>query len=283
MKTFRQAGELAAYLSKKRREGLSIGFVPTMGALHRGHVSLAAKARLDNDIAVMSIFVNPAQFGPKEDLKKYPRDIKRDRMIAGEAGVDILFYPSVGLMYPQGYKTYVDVEDITTGLCGSSRPGHFKGVATIVTKLFNIVRPDRAYFGQKDAQQAVVIRKMVKDLDMGIDVKVMPIIREGDGLAMSSRNAYLSADERSDARVLYEALNAARTMVRKGTRDARRIKNAMKRLIKSKRSARIDYISISDLKELKEIKRIKGRALIALAVWIGKTRLIDNIVLGGKL
>jgi pantoate--beta-alanine ligase len=283
MKTFKNIQDTARYIKKNRREGNSIGLVPTMGYLHQGHLSLVKKARQENKIVIMSIFVNPTQFGPNEDYKKYPRDIRRDERMAKEAGVDAVFYPTVKAMYPNGYKTYVQVEDITERLCGSSRPDHFKGVATVVTKLFNIVQPDSAYFGQKDAQQAVVIKRMARDLDMNLKIKVLPIVREPDGLAMSSRNVYLSEGQRRDALVLYESLNLAKRLIKDGIRDADEVRLRMKRLISSKDSARIDYISISDIGSLNEVKVIGKDTLIALGVWIGKTRLIDNIVIGGRI
>ncbi len=268
---------------KKTRKDKTIGFVPTMGYLHEGHLSLIRQARRDNDIVVVSIFVNPAQFSPREDLKRYPRNFKRDEVLAREAGADAIFYPSVKEIYPDGYKTYVEVSDITERLCGRRRPGHFKGVATIVTKLFNIVRPDTAYFGQKDAQQAIVIKRMARDLDIDLKIKVMPIVRESNGLAMSSRNKYLSGSQRQDAAVLYDSLKLARHLIRNGTIEAGSIKREMKNLIRQKRDARIEYISISDPDNLRELKCVKNRALIALAVRMGKTRLIDNVIVGGKI
>lgn len=283
IKVFRTAKETKRFIKKERKKKRSIGFVPTMGYLHEGHLSLIREARKNNDLVVISIFVNPAQFGPKEDYKRYPRDFRRDKRLAERAGVDVIFYPSTKEMYPDGYHTSVEVTDITERLCGKSRPGHFKGVTTVVTKLFNIVQPDVAYFGQKDAQQAIVIRRMVEDLNMDLKIKVMPIIREPDGLAMSSRNVYLSKKERLDARVLYESLNLAKKLIRSGVDDTDKIKSRMKELINSKRKARIDYISIVDIQNLKEVKRIKKVTLIALAARFGKTRLIDNVIIRGKL
>jgi pantoate--beta-alanine ligase len=282
MKFFTRSKSLSSYIRLLKRKGKRIGFVPTMGYLHEGHLSLIRAARRDTGIVVVSIFVNPAQFGPGEDFDKYPRDIKRDERLARSAGADIIFYPSAAEIYPEGYRTYVEVEGITGRLCGNARPGHFKGVTTIVAKLFNAVRPDIAYFGQKDAQQAIVIKRMAKDLNMDIDIKVMPIVREADGLAMSSRNRYLSARERKDAAVLYESLMLARRLIKKGARDAGSIKREISRKIRSKKSARIEYVSLVDLKELKDVKRMNKGVLIALAVWIGKTRLIDNAIIGGR-
>lgn len=283
MKIIRSVPEAVSYSNNLKRLGKSIGLVPTMGYLHEGHLSLARRAAKENDAAIMSIFVNPTQFGPKEDLKKYPRDFKNDERLARSARVSAIFYPSSRSMYPDGYKTYVEVEDITRMLCGLSRPAHFRGVTTVVSKLFNIIRPDIAYFGRKDAQQAIVIKRMALDLNMGLKIKVLPIVRERDGLAMSSRNVYLSKKERSDARVLYEALDLARQLIKKGLRGSGKIKKRMTGLIKTKKSAEIDYISISSIDDLEELKVVKERALIALAVRIGKTRLIDNIIIGGYL
>ena len=282
MKTIENISRMSTFAKMMKKENKSIGFVPTMGCLHEGHMSLVKAARKHTDVVVMSIFVNPAQFGPKEDFEKYPRDMRRDEELARDSGVDVLFYPSAKDIYPEGYATYVTVEKLTDTLCGQSRPGHFRGVATIVTKLFNIVRPDVAYFGQKDMQQALMIKKMVMDLNMGIDVKITPIVREKDGLAMSSRNMYLSETERKGALILHQSLKHAESMVRQGERDAKRIVKAIEDMIKQKDTARIDYIRVVDTKELKDIKAVSGEALIALAVYFGNTRLIDNAVLTVK-
>jgi pantoate--beta-alanine ligase len=279
MKLFRSAKRLQEYLSKLRREGRKIGFVPTMGYLHEGHLSLIRKARAENDVVVISIFVNPIQFGPKEDYKRYPRDLKRDLRLAREEGVDIVFYPSVKEMYPEGFCTYVEVEGLSDVLCGKSRPGHFRGVATVCTKLFNIVGPDVAYFGQKDAQQAIIIKRMVRDLNMPLKIKVLPIVREEDGLAMSSRNTYLSKEERQQAPIIYKALTKAKEMFKAGERDAKKIKKKVRDLISSMDKAKIDYVEIVDLKDLKPLKEIDRPALLAVAVWFGKARLIDNVIL----
>ena len=267
------------FIKTQKKAKKTIGFVPTMGYLHEGHLSLMRQAKKDCDISVISIFVNPTQFGPREDYKKYPRNIKRDERLARSVGVDAIFYPTVKQMYPQGYLAYVNVEELTGVLCGKSRPGHFRGVTTIVAKLFNIVQSDIAYFGQKDAQQAIVIQKMVKDLDMPIKIKIMPIIREPDGLAMSSRNTYLNPQERIDALVLSQSLKKARQMVRQGKRSSKKIILQMRRMIAAKKTAKIDYISCVRLDSLEPVSQIKGKILIALAVWIGKTRLIDNIII----
>jgi pantoate--beta-alanine ligase len=265
-----------------KKDGKSIGFVPTMGYLHEGHLSLARTAKKHNDVVIMSIFVNPIQFGPREDLDNYPRDLKRDEEMASQAGVDIIFYPSAKDVYPPGFSTYVTVGKLTDGLCGESRPGHFRGVTTVVTKLFGIVKPDIAYFGQKDAQQALVIKKMVEDLNMGIDIKMLPIVREKDGVAMSSRNVYLSRAERKDAGILYEALNAAKKLIEEGEMNSAKIIKVMEAAVKSKPTARIDYISIVDTKNLKPVKKVSDGALIAVAVYFGKTRLIDNIIVDSE-
>lgn len=264
---------------KNKAKHKSIGFVPTMGALHQGHLSLIHAARKENEVVVVSIFVNPAQFGPKEDLKRYPRPVKRDLELCKNAGVDFIFNPNPNQMYPQGYKTYVSVEQLSQVLCGKSRPGHFRGVATVITKLFNIVQPDRAYFGQKDAQQSVIIKRLVEDLNFTAKVKVLPIVREAQGLALSSRNSYLSPKEREAGLVLSRALKLAKELIFKGAKDTKKIVSAMRKLIAKEELAKIEYIEIIDSKNLKCLKRISGRCFIVLAVWIGKTRLIDNILI----
>ncbi|MBM3255446.1 MAG: pantoate--beta-alanine ligase [Candidatus Omnitrophica bacterium] len=256
-----------------------IGFVATMGALHQGHLRLLRMARRENDVVVASIFVNPIQFGPSEDFKRYPRDLKRDSFLCRKEGVDIIFKPLVRAIYPDGYKTYVYVEGLSEELCGKFRKEHFRGITTIVAKLLNIVSPDIAYFGRKDAQQAIIIKKMVKDLNMPFTIKVIPTLRGPGGLALSSRNIYLSKKEQSDALVLSQSLSVAKSLVKKGLKDTSRIINKMRQLIKKKRSARIEYIAIVDPKELHPLKRVIEGALISLAVRIGKTRLIDNITI----
>ncbi|WP_456299439.1 pantoate--beta-alanine ligase [Paramaledivibacter caminithermalis] len=260
------------------RDGKSIGFVPTMGYLHEGHLSLVKRAKQENDIVVVSIFVNPTQFGPGEDFESYPRDLERDSKLVKDAGADIVFAPQVNEMYPEGCSTYVEVEgNITKKLCGASRPGHFKGVTTIVSKLFNIVTPHRAYFGQKDAQQVAVIEKMVRDLCLDIEIVPCPIIREDDGLAMSSRNIYLNEEERRAATILSDSLFKVQEMIRHGEKQASRISDFIISNIKNEELAEIDYVEIVSAKTLEEIEEIKGDVLIALAVKIGKARLIDNI------
>jgi pantoate--beta-alanine ligase len=282
MKTIEKVSRMSTLAKMMKKEGKSIGFVPTMGYLHEGHMSLVRAAKKHTDVAVMSIFVNPIQFGQGEDFEKYPRDLRRDEALAQDAGVDVIFYPSLKDMYPEDHATYVTVEKLTDTLCGESRPGHFKGVATVVTKLFNIAKPDVAYFGQKDMQQALVIRKMVTDLNMGIEIKIMPIVREKDGLAMSSRNVFLSGTERKDAPILYQSLKNAENLIKQGERDARKIIKTVEDMIRQKSAARIDYVKAIDTKELKEVKVISGEIMIALAVFFGQTRLIDNIIITVK-
>lgn len=254
-----------------------IGFVPTMGYLHEGHLSLIRIAKNKSDVVIASVFVNPTQFGPTEDFDRYPRDFKRDRLLLKRAGCDFLFAPSARAMYPEGYLTYVDVEKITASLEGAVRPGHFKGVTTIVAKLFNIVQPDVAIFGQKDAQQAVVLKKMVDDLNYGIDMIIAPTIREKDGLALSSRNAYLSKGERRQATVLYQALQEARKLIHEGEKSAKKVADRMRTLISQQPLAELDYIAITGAETLTPLNKLKGEILISLAIRFGKTRLIDNI------
>jgi pantoate--beta-alanine ligase len=260
-----------------QRRGRTIACVPTMGYLHEGHVSLMRAARPRADVLVVSIFVNPAQFGPREDYSRYPRDLKRDLRLCREAGTDIVFAPPVAGMYPEGYSTYGEETRLSQGLCGASRPGHFRGVATVVLKLFNIVNPDLAVFGIKDLQQAWVIRKMVSDLNLPIRIVVAPIVREKDGLAMSSRNAYLNPQERQEALCLRRALIHAREMARGGEKDGRKIRRGMEEIIRTAPSARIDYIALVREKDLVPISRIEKGSRGLLAVFIGKTRLIDNL------
>ncbi|MEA3490044.1 MAG: pantoate--beta-alanine ligase [Candidatus Omnitrophota bacterium] len=280
MQVIATSDKMREYSRKARGEGKSIGFVPTMGFLHEGHLSLVRASRKECDITVMSIFVNPAQFSPGEDLGRYPRDLDRDRRLAVEEGVDIMFVPSTAEMYPPGHSTVVEVEGcLTETLCGSSRPGHFRGVTTVVAKLFNIVVPDKIYFGQKDAQQAAVIKKMVKDLDIPVEIRVMPIVREFDGLAMSSRNTYLSGDQRLQALGLSRSLKRAEEMIADGELFAERIKEQMALILKDGKDVRIDYIGIVDGKTLVPLEWIKDNTLIAVAAFIGETRLIDNAII----
>ena len=277
MKVYKGISELRNTIASIKKNSRLIGFIPTMGYLHEGHVSLIRKARLDTDCVVVSIFVNPIQFGPKEDFKRYPRDLDRDLKLCKANAVDIVFAPEAESIFPEDFLTYVNVEGLSDVLCGSSRPGHFKGVTTIVAKLFNIVRPNIAYFGQKDAQQAVVIEKMVKDLNMPLRIRVMPTVREKDGLAM--RNIYLKPEERKEALSLYKSLKLAEELYKKGERNPEAIISKMRNLILRHRDLNIDYISIVDINTLKTIDRISGKALVAVAAWVGKTRLIDNVVL----
>lgn len=257
-----------------------VGFVPTMGYLHEGHIELARIAGRDNPVTVVSIFVNPTQFAPNEDYKAYPRDLDRDLAMLDKVKTGIVFIPDSDEMYAAGYNTWVDVRGITAKLEGKSRPTHFRGVTTVCNKLFNIVQPHKAYFGQKDAQQALVIQKMVADLNMNLEVIVCPTVREKDGLAMSSRNTYLTGSERLSAPVLYRSLCMAGDMFAKGARDAGIIRKAMTDLISQEPAAKIDYVSIADMQTLDEVDTIESKALVSLAVRLGKPRLIDNIVLG---
>ena len=277
MQIARSIPEMKALRSKCAE---AVGFVPTMGYLHEGHLELVRIARRDNPVAVVSIFVNPTQFAPNEDYKAYPRDLERDLSMLERVKTGIVFIPESKEMYADGYNSWVDVLGITDKLEGKARPTHFRGVTTVCNKLFNIVQPHKAYFGQKDAQQALVIRKMVADLNMNLEVVVCPTIREKDGLAMSSRNTYLTASERLSATVLYRSLCLAGDMFASGERNAGVIRKAMAGLISRETAAKIDYVSIADMQSLDEIDTIEGKALVSLAVRLGKPRLIDNIILG---
>jgi len=279
MKTIHSPTEMQTLANSMREKEMRIGFVPTMGYLHEGHLSLIREARKQSDAVVLSIFVNPTQFGPDEDLDKYPRDFEGDEKLAEETGADYIFYPEPDTMYGPGYQTYVKVEELANSHCGISRPVHFRGVATVCTKLFNLVLPHRAYFGQKDYQQCAVMKRMVRDLNMNLEIVVLPTFREDDGLAMSSRNAYLGPEERKEALCLRESLDMAREMVKSGETDARAIISTMRKHIESKPSARVDYISITDTNTLEELETIKKEAVALLAVFVGKTRLIDNEIL----
>jgi pantoate--beta-alanine ligase len=266
---------------RKLRQELTepVGFVPTMGYLHEGHLSLVRKARIENPSLVVSVFVNPTQFGPQEDFHSYPQDTKRDLALLEEAATDLVFIPSAEEMYPPRFNSWVEVGKITERLEGASRPGHFRGVTTVCAKLFNIIQPTRAYFGQKDAQQAVVIKKMVSDLNLNLEIVTLPTVREPDGLAMSSRNTYLSPEERKAALVLYQALMVAQRLGEQGEKDVESIRQKMSGLIQKEPLATIDYVSIADAETLDELDTVKLPALVSLAVRIGKTRLIDNILL----
>jgi pantoate--beta-alanine ligase len=259
----------------------SVGFVPTMGYLHEGHLSLVRRARAENDFVIVSIFVNPTQFGPNEDLDAYPRDLARDLRLLEAEGVDIAFTPQAEALYPPGFQTWVELEELPKRLEGAHRPGHFRGVTTIVTKLFNLTRPHRAYFGQKDAQQAIIIRRMVQDLNFDLDVVVCPTVREPHGLAMSSRNAYLTPEERQRAGVLYRALSRARAAYEAGERDAEALRQIMRETLAQEPIVRVEYVSVADLTTLEEIQgRMDGPALASLAARVGRARLIDNVWLG---
>jgi len=264
--------------ARKQIKG-TVGFVPTMGYLHEGHLSLVRQAKAENDIAVVSIFVNPTQFGPSEDFAQYPRDPERDLALLEREKTDLIFMPSAEEMYPPDFSSWVDVKKVTERLEGELRPGHFRGVATVVAKLFNLVQPHKAYFGQKDAQQAVVIKRMVRDLNMNLEIVVIPTVREPDGLAMSSRNIYLNPQERMAALVLWKSLNLAQQLWSQGERDAEVLRRGMTTFIKKEPLAQIDYVSIAHLETLEELTRIDPPALVSLAVRFGKTRLIDNIKL----
>lgn len=265
-------------IKQVKHDGGSVGFVPTMGFLHEGHLSLMRRARKETDFVVASIYVNPTQFGQNEDLDAYPRDIVNDARQSKSAGVDLLFAPSNKDMYPDGYSTFVNLKgSMVEGLCGKSRKGHFQGVATIVTKLFNIIRPDFAYFGQKDAQQIAVIRRMTRDLDMDVTIISCPIVRESDGLAMSSRNAYLSPTEREEASALSKSLFYARDIIQSGERSPVSVRQTIEKIIAEAISTEIEYIEIVEQDTLKPLEVLAGRFMIALAVKIGKTRLIDNL------
>ena len=282
MKLCKTVAELRTEVALAKVAGRSIGLVPTMGALHEGHGSLIAAARKENELVIVSVFVNPTQFGPGEDLDAYPRTLEADCLLAEQMGADIVFAPTPKEMYPSEDMTWVEVTgDITKVLCGRSRPIHFRGVTTVVSKLFNLAQPDRAYFGQKDAQQVQVIKRMVKDLFFNVQLRIMPIVREADGLAKSSRNTYLSAEERKAALVLSRAVKLGRELVRNGEKNADAIVNAMRALIEQEPLARIDYVSAVDGLTMLPVHEINGGELIAMAVYIGKTRLIDNFSVEG--
>lgn len=278
MKIAETIQEVREQVKEWRKQGLSVGLVPTMGYLHEGHKSLMDCAVAENDRVVVSVFVNPMQFGPKEDLASYPRDFKRDLALCEEAGVALVFHPRPEEMYHEGFSSFVDMNTLTGGLCGKTRPIHFRGVCTVVSKLFHIVMPDKAYFGQKDAQQLAVIRHMVSDLDFGIEIVGCPIIREKDGLAKSSRNTYLSEKERQAALILSKSLKEGMALVDAGEKDAGKVRQAITEKLESEPLARIDYVEVVDWNTLEPVDRIEGAVLAAIAVYIGKTRLIDNFI-----
>jgi pantoate--beta-alanine ligase len=262
-----------------RRQGQTIGLVPTMGALHAGHASLIRAARAETGFVVVSIFVNPTQFGPHEDFHRYPRPLEQDLAVCGREGADLAFVPEVATLYPPGFRTYVEVHGFQDVLCGASRPGHFRGVATVVLKLFNLVQPDIAYFGQKDAQQVRLIRQMVRDLDVPVAVRTCPIVREPDGLALSSRNQYLTAGQRRQAPVLYRALEEARAQIEAGERDAAAVRRGVLERLAAAPGAVVDYAGVVDYDTLRPLERLRGEVLVAVAVEFGTTRLIDNLLL----
>lgn len=276
MQLIESISDMRRLVDRIKASGRRVGFVPTMGYLHEGHLSLVKEARQRADWVVMSIFVNPIQFGAGEDFARYPRDLNRDSELASWAGVDVLFVPKVEEMYPSGFTSFVEVVGITDRLCGAYRPGHFRGVTTVVAKLLNIIRPDVACFGQKDAQQLIVIKRMVEDLNMGIEIVGVPTMREPDGLAMSSRNKYLSADERRAATILYRALKEACALIKSGERSGDAVRRIMRQTIEQEPLARIQYVSACDRGTLEELDPLQGPVLLALAVFLGETRLIDN-------
>ncbi len=278
MRVIRSVESLRRLIQKAKARNQRIGFVPTMGALHDGHSSLMRRCRRDNSLTVVSIFVNPKQFGPHEDFRKYPRQEKADRILAKKSGVDILFCPSENEMYPDDHLTYIDVEKLSKPLCGRSRPGHFRGVATVVGKLLNMVMPDVLYLGQKDAQQALIIKRMIRDLNFPVQVKVCPIVRDADGLALSSRNRYLTEKQRREAVDLYQSLREAKKRMAEGERRAGEIAGMIRSRVTRNTSGRIDYVECIDAETLESFRTAGGKVLIALAVRFGKTRLIDNMI-----
>lgn len=282
MKIVEKKEEVREQVKAWRKEGLTVGFVPTMGYLHEGHKSLIDAAVAQNDKVVVSIFVNPMQFGPKEDLASYPRDLERDAALCEAAGADLIFHPEPKEMYAEDFSSYVDMNTLTGGLCGKSRPIHFRGVCTVVAKLFHIVLPDKAYFGQKDAQQLAVIRHMVRDLDFGIEIVGCPIIRESDGLAKSSRNTYLSAKERKAALILSKSLAEGKKALDAKETDAGKVKQIITDIINTEPLAKIDYVEMVDWDTLEPVKQVHGSVLTAIAVYIGTTRLIDNFIFEQK-
>ena len=278
MQVVKTVKEVRDIVSGWKREGLSVGLVPTMGYLHEGHRSLIEKSVSENDRTVVSVFVNPIQFGPSEDLASYPRDLQRDMDVVGSAGGDLIFHPEHSEMYPGHFTSFIDTSETTELLCGAVRPGHFRGVCTVVGKLFNIVMPERAYFGQKDAQQLATIRRFVRDLNFNVQIVACPIVRESDGLAKSSRNTYLSADERQAALVLSQSLQKGKALIDAGERDAAAVKEAIRAHLLTQPLARIDYVEVVDNENIRRVERISGSTLVAIAVYIGKTRLIDNFI-----
>ena len=279
MQIIAEPSQMQQLAEEVRRAGKSIGCVPTMGALHEGHLSLIRRSRAENDLVVMTLFVNPIQFDRKDDLARYPRDLDRDTRLAGEAGVDIIYSPGVDEMYPDGYATYVTMEGLADRWEGATRPGHFRGVATVCTKLFTACRPHRAYFGQKDYQQSLVVRRLVADLNLGFEIVVLPTVREADGLALSSRNVLLSAEERRQASVLSGSLSVAQAAVKRGERDAEKVRAGIEAQIRTAPLAVVDYVAVCDPDTLEALTRIAVRAVALVAARFGATRLIDNALL----
>ncbi|MCC8110660.1 MAG: pantoate--beta-alanine ligase [Ruminococcus sp.] len=282
MKIVETIAEVKSIVRAWKKSDASIGFVPTMGYLHEGHLSLIQRARQENDRVVVSIFVNPTQFGTNEDLDSYPRDLQHDAALCENAGIDLIFHPTPEQMYSKGFCSFVDVDVLTKELCGLSRPVHFRGVCTVVSKLFHIITPDRAYFGEKDAQQLAVIKRMVQDLNMDVDVIGCPIVRETDGLAKSSRNTYLSPEERKAALVLSQSITQGKKYVQQGEKNAHTLVQAITEIIEKEPLAKIDYVKVVDLFTMQQIDTLDRPFLAAMAVYIGKTRLIDNFIVGGE-
>lgn len=278
MQVVKTVAEVREIVKGWRKEGLSVGLVPTMGYLHEGHQSLISKSASQNDKTVVSVFVNPIQFGPTEDLEAYPRDLERDKQKVEEAGGDLIFNPEPEEMYPGHFTSFIDTTETTELLCGAVRPIHFRGVCTVVGKLFNIVMPDRAYFGQKDAQQLATIKRFVKDLNFDIEIVPCPIVREADGLAKSSRNTYLSPEERKAALILSQSLRKGREAIDNGEKDAKKVISIIEQNLKTEPKARVDYVEVVDFDNVQRVDKIEGNTLVAIAVYIGKTRLIDNFI-----
>jgi pantoate--beta-alanine ligase len=285
LEIIKRTPQMKSLARRLAEEGNRIGFVPTMGALHNGHLSLMQRARQMSDIVVVSIFINPIQFGPTEDLDRYPRDLARDAELCMTRGVDYIFAPLIDEIYPEDFSTYVIVEGLSDRLCGASREGHFRGVTTVVTKLVNIVKPQYTFLGRKDAQQAIIVKRMIADLSMDTEIVVCPIVRDEDGLALSSRNAYLAPDERAAATVLHRALEKAQVLYGGGERDAAAIQRAMEELVATEPLVRVDYIQIVNTRDLEPLQTLSDEQtiLIAVAAFVGKTRLIDNVVLNGEI
>jgi pantoate--beta-alanine ligase len=278
LRTIKSLSGMRGASEEARGRGSRIGFVPTMGFLHEGHLSLIDRAAGENDLTVVSIFVNPLQFGPSEDFRSYPSDLKRDKVLARDRGCDLVFVPAAESLYPPGFRSAVRVKELENKLCGKTRPGHFEGVCTVVMKLLNVVSPHALYLGQKDAQQAIILKRMVKDMAMDVSVKACPIVREPDGLAMSSRNVYLTKQQREQAPVLRQALLAGARSLSQGETDPVRVRKVMRAVLRGKQGARLDYIEAVDPENLERPRRMSGRVLLAGAVWFGRTRLIDNIM-----